>query len=71
MSLKFINNGAKINSQAIKLYKKSGFLYSWLDIMAVKAAKNKQMFTNDMTLFKINYAWHSTVYLWYIQRFLA
>lgn len=25
MSLKFINNGAKINSQAIKLYKKAVF----------------------------------------------
>lgn len=69
MSLKFINNGAKINSQAIKLYKKSGFLYSWLDIIAVKAAKNKQMFISDMPLFKVNYVWHSTVYLWYIQRF--
>lgn len=71
MSLKFINNGAKINSQAIKLYKKAVFFTLGWILLAVKAAKNKQMFTNDMTLFKINYAWHSTVYLWYIQRFLA
>lgn len=27
------------------------------------------MFISDMFLFKVNYVWHSTVYLWYIQRF--
>ena len=69
MSLKFINNGAKINSQAIKLYKKAVFFTLGLDIKAVKAEKNKQMFISGMPLFKVNYVWHSTVYLWYIQCF--
>lgn len=55
MSLKFINNGAKINSQAIKLYKKAVFFTLGLDIKAVKAEKNKQMFISGMSLFKFNY----------------
>ena len=29
------------------------------------------MFISDMSLFKVNYVWYSTVYLWYIQRFLT
>ena len=71
LSASLSNLYLKINSQAIKLYKKAVFFTLGLDIKAVKATKNKQMFTSNMSLFKVNYVWHSTVYLWYIQRFLA